>query len=312
MYKFIELAYDILKETAASLTIKEIWDAAVEKGLDAKLRTTGKTPTRTLGARIYVDITHNPRSGLIQVSQRPARFAFAANYGDMQESTPDSPPKTKKIPFRERDLHALLSSFVYGDKRFECRTRTIFHEYSRNRIKGYNKWLHPDLVGVHYPFEEYQANTLRLLDALKSNPYLLFSFEMKITIDFANLRECYFQAVSNSSWAHEGYLVALNIEDDPDFIDELSRLNNAFGIGVIRLNPNNISQSEILLPSRRRDALDWSTVDRLVYENPDFKSFIDGIMDDITIGKVRSTYDSIFDDDTEAFSYSLAKGICSP
>ena len=32
LYKFIDLAYDILKETVASLTIKEIWDAAVEKG----------------------------------------------------------------------------------------------------------------------------------------------------------------------------------------------------------------------------------------------------------------------------------------
>jgi hypothetical protein len=30
---------------------------------------------------------------------------------------------------------------------------------------------------------------------------------MKKELNFSNLRESYFQAVSNSSWANEGYLV---------------------------------------------------------------------------------------------------------
>nr|WP_288977411.1 hypothetical protein [uncultured Blautia sp.] len=42
--------------------------------------------------------------------------------------------------------------------------------------------------------------------------------------------------MSNSSWAHEGYLVALKISEEPELMDELRRLNNAFGIGVIRLD----------------------------------------------------------------------------
>lgn len=32
-------------------------------------------------------------------------------------------------------------------------------------------------------------------------------------MNFTNLREYYFQAVSNSSWANEGYIVALDIDD---------------------------------------------------------------------------------------------------
>ncbi len=96
---------------------------------------------------------------------------------------------------------------------------------------------------------------------------------MKRELNFSNLRECYFQAVSNSSWAHEGYLVALDFLDDTDLLDEIRRLNNAFGIGVIRLNMKHFMQSEILFSAKERDSLDWETVNRLVAENPDFRDF---------------------------------------
>ena len=69
---------------------------------------------------------------------------------------------------------------------------------------------------------------------------------MKIDINLSNLREYYFQAVSNSSWAHERYLVAIHIVEEPELIDEMRRLNNAFGIGVIRLDAEHFMQSEIL------------------------------------------------------------------
>ena len=68
---------------------------------------------------------------------------------------------------------------------------------------------------------------------------------MKKTLNFTNLREYYFQAVSNSSWANEGYIVALGIDEDDSFLAELKRLNNAFGIGVIKLNAENIIMSNL-------------------------------------------------------------------
>lgn len=80
---------------------------------------------------------------------------------------------------------------------------------------------------------------------------------MKISVNLTNLRECYFQAVSNSSWAHEGYLVALNISEEPEMMDELRRLNNAFGIGVIRLEAEHFMQSEILFSAKEKESLDW-------------------------------------------------------
>ena len=211
--------------------------------------------------------------------------------------------KSVQNRFTERDLHIILSSYVRANEHFGCLTKTIYHEVSKRRKNGINKWLHPDIVGVHFPFESYTENTLKLFDILKVNPYKLYSFEIKKELNFSNLREYYFQAVSNSSWAHEGYLVALNISEDTDLIDEIRRLNNAFGIGVIRLNQEHFMQSEILFSAKERDSLDWDTVNRLVAENTDFRKFLDDLMEDITVGKVKSTYDKIFTDEEDAQKY---------
>lgn len=169
--------------------------------------------------------------------------------------------------------------------------------------------MHPDIVGVHFPFESYTENTLKLFDILKVNPYKLYSFEMKIDINLSNLREYYFQAVSNSSWAHEGYLVALNIADDPELIDEMRRLSNAFGIGVIRLDVEHFMQSEILLSAKEKESLDWDTINRLVDSNPDFKKFLDDLMEDIKIGKIKSKYDEVCLEEGQMYQYALKNGI---
>lgn len=125
---------------------------------------------------------------------------------------------------------------------------------------------------------------------------------------FSNLREYYFQAVSNSSWANEGYLVALEYDEDESFMSEVKRLNNAFGIGIIQLNAQNISQSEVLFSAKRKSSLDWDTIDRLV-ENSDFKEFIEEIKDDAVAQRIRGKYDSFYKDDIEAAKYAKNKKI---
>ena len=122
------------------------------------------------------------------------------------------------------------------------------------------------------------------------------------------MRQSYFQAVSNSSWANEGYLVTLNIDDDPTFKDEVRRLNNAFGIGIIKLNPANIFESEILFPSRINQEIDWDTVNRLANENSDFNDFLKLITEDCKLGKVKSQYDKVYKMD-ELTKYIKDKGI---
>lgn len=310
-YSFLNLGEEVLRDSKVPLSVEEIWKVAEQKGLTIKLGSSGKTPTKTLAATLYMDIKNSKNTIFVQVSKRPARFYVKGKAADLAtyEEKLEKETTQKETLFNERDLHILLSTFVNQDPHFNCYTKTIYHENSKKREKGYNKWLHPDIVGIYFPFEEYKNNTLRLLEALKENPYKLFAFEMKIDLNFSNLREYYFQAVSNSSWAHEGYLVTLNIEEDTQFIDELRRLNNAFGIGIIKLNPEHITQSEILFSAKTKEFLDWSTIDRLVNENYDFESFINDLMEDIKIGKIKSNYDATCKDDDDAYNYAKSKKI---
>lgn len=185
---------------------------------------------------------------------------------------------------------------MYARPEFRCVTKTIYHEKTGKIKKGFNQWLHPDIVGVHFPFGDYSDKTLELQRLIGDCPYKIYSFEMKKTLNFTNLREYYFQAVSNSSWANEGYIVALDIDEDDSFLAELKRLNNAFGIGVIKLNAENVSQSIVMLNARKNENLDWDTIDRLT-ENPDFNQFISDIKDDADIKKIKSKYDEVYDDE---------------
>lgn len=91
--------------------------------------------------------------------------------------------------------------------------------------------------------------------------------------------------------------MCLEIKDDIELINELKRLNNAFGIGIIKLNKDDVSQSEILLPAVEKTNMDWDTIDRMICENKDFKEFMLEITEDLETGRVKSIYDMVMSDD---------------
>jgi hypothetical protein len=306
--------WDIIEKTiekvGTPLSAKEIWDKANEVGTIGDYITMGKTPWATIAAYCYTNIIHGgDNSTIIQTSERPAQFflrrlAPVNNLDSLQKKKDIETEKKEKIEikkFHERDLHAILASYLYTDTHFKANVKTIYHESSLKNKKGQNEWLHPDIVGVYFPFRDYKNETLDIQNHLSVSSIKLFSFELKVRVSFTNLREVYFQAVSNSSWANEGYLVTLNIDDDPTLRDEIRRLNNAFGIGLIKLNAENAYESEILFPARTNSDIDWDTVNRLVTENKDFSSFLKLITEDCKLGKVKSEYDKVlsFEDITK-------------
>ncbi len=316
-YTFKDLAEEVLWISDTPLSPSEIWTIGQKRGFTKKLFSLGKTPIYTLSARIYTSIK-GEEGKFVQVSKRPAKFCLKEQANNIKNSNQSSTQQLltdikAKVSPKERDLHKLLSTFVGSSPYFKCRTKTIFHEKSSKAKKGRNEWLHPDIVGVYYPFLEYMKETLSLYSVMGTSPYKLFSFEIKVSIDFHTLREYYFQAVSNSSWAHEGYLVGLTVDESSDFQEEIKRLNNSFGIGLIKLNPENIAQSEIILPAKTNAQLDFQTIDRLITENPDFKDFISDIHLDTKDShpKLRGTYDDVFEGDEEAQLYCIKKGICT-
>lgn len=301
---FLEMAESVVRTANQPLTAGEIWELAIEHGMDKQLNTKGKTPWATLGARLFVEVRDNPNSRFVPVGKRPTRFGVKGLSTVIGSDEGVSPPDAIKKPrFSERELHPVLVKFADTYHHFRgVKIKTILHEHSVKSKRGFNKWLHPDLVGAYFPFNdrvrEYESEIIEFQHALSLTAIRLFSFEVKVRVDMSNLRECYFQAVSNSSWANEGYLVVLKIDDDA--IEEVRRLSNSFGIGLIKLEASNVEEGNVLVPAASRKQLDIDGMDRLATENKDFKTFLQSVIDDHRIRKCKSKYDEVLNDEAMA------------
>lgn len=293
---FKELAQKILEEERRPLTVEDIWKIAVEKGYDKLCGTQGKTPWRTIGAQIYVDIRDNPDSPFVKIDSKPRKFFLKTLVSEgelkkIEEKEKGKIEAPKKLEYSERDLHPFLSYFAYTY--MNVYTKTIRHEKSNKR--KYAQWLHPDMVGVYFPIEEWKGEVIDFAKEIGSPSIILYSFEMKKELGFHNLRESFFQAVSNSSWANEGYLVTANLHQDDELLSKLKRLSTAFGIGIIRLDIDDPDSSEIILPAEHKNELDWDTVNKLANENPDFREFLKRIKIDLSSKEIRKEkYDRVY------------------
>ncbi len=299
---FLDVAIRTLKKAGKPLSADEIWSEAGKLGTLEGFTTNGKTPPASIASRCYTNMQEKGDNSLFYIASRnPTRFYLSelkdGLKAENRNTIATSVQKQTCDKWRERDLHPLLAAFVYGNSHFLARVKTIDHQRSSQTPKGKNKWLHPDLVGVHFPFQDYSEKILDTQKCFFEFPAKIFAFEMKISLGHGNLRESYFQAVSNSSWASEGYLVALTIHEKDDIYNEIRRLNNAFGIGVIRLDPENIAESEIMFPSRLDSKIDWDTANRLADENADFSGFLRAVTEDCKLGKIKSKYDPIPSDE---------------
>ncbi|MCC6601097.1 MAG: hypothetical protein IT223_10545 [Crocinitomicaceae bacterium] len=296
---FLELAEQVLKDEKRPLTANEIWTLATEKGYDKQLNSEGKTPWQTLYAQIYVSAKDNPKTPFAKTDSRPKKFylkslATQIDLTDIETLEPEIPTIRKnKFEYLEKDLHPLLTYFSYYHLR--CYTNTINHSHSPK--KEFGEWVHPDIVGCYFPFDEWKNEVYDLSSSIGNTTIKLFSFELKRELSFSNLRESFFQTVSNSSWANESYLVAAYISKEQEFRDELSRLSTSFGIGVIQLNIEDPDSSEIVFPGTYRENLDWETINKLTM-NTDFKEFISTVKIDITSKKIhKKEYDTIHEPD---------------
>lgn len=299
---FLDLAIDVLKKAPKPLTYQEIWELGKQLEFTAKIKTTGKTPWQSLGAQLYVDVRDNQNSKFIKVGKRPTRFFLKEREkeltGDIvtKIELEETKKPSKKPTYHERDLHPLLAYFVYSNPSFNrgrsILTKTIFHEKSKKT--GYSEWTNPDMVGFSLPIEDWSPEVIELNRLSDNNSLRLFSFELKRFLDKSNYREAYFQAVSNSSWAHEGYLVAAEVLQDDDFRGELERLAASFGIGIINLDLSDINSSTVLYPARAKDFLDWETINKLCEQNEDFKLFIKDVKIAFESKRIyKSAYDEI-------------------
>lgn len=293
-FGFLELANKVLQEENKPLSVEEMWLFAKQRGYDSLLGSNGKTPERTLGARIYVDMQNNIDSIFCKVSTRPTRFSLknkiAVDAPILTASVINTTKPVPKTDFLEKDLHPLLSYFALVH--LKVYTKTIRHHTSDK--KEFGEWVHPDIVGCYFPLEDWQSDVFELSTVVGNTSLRFYSFELKRELNLSNLRESFFQTVSNSSWANESYLVAAHVSINEDFRDELRRLSTSFGIGVIVLDKEEPDASEIIYPALRKDNLDWDMINKLSTMNNDFKGFLKRIKNDVQSKEIRKEwYDKV-------------------
>ena len=217
----------------------------------------------------------------------------------------------KSKTYEERDLHKLLSSYL---KNSDTYSKTIFHEQSNGKDTN-QIWTHPDMVGIKFLNLQTKASQNFLKSINRIDTFKISSYELKREINSdSELKKAFFQAVSNSSWANYGYLIAFEFSDSLN--EEMARLNQSFGIGIIELNANPY-QSKVLYPSVFR-ALDFKTIDKLCKMNKEFEKFIEQTESLMTANEkyvsgaekeLIEFCDDYFANDTEVENYCIEKHI---
>ncbi|GAA7024381.1 COG2958 family protein [Helicobacter pylori] len=293
---YIELGKKVLEQAGKPLSVKEIFEKACEMGLDKECND-GKILSHSLGSQLgehnikeedkqFYVARKEGKTFFYWLKSREREFppqkTLDSKEEDDEQSECSGTAKKQKNSFHERVLHPLLVKFLSEDPNFKLLCKTIRHEECKKGEGGECKWNYPDIVGVYFPYNKYKEETLKFLHHTGQEKHKLFSFELKKELSFSNLKESYFQAVSNSTWANEGYLVVFE-EIKDKVLGELRRLNQSFGIGVIKLE-SEISNSKILLPAKERE-IDIPTLNMLIEQSPkDFKPFMANINKQIEAG----------------------------
>lgn len=305
-YTFLQAAIEVLWDSPTPLKVFDIWDKILQKGLDKKIGSTGATPEHTLAAQLYTSVKKE-NSPFISISKRPRLFGLRdksyqhtpseiVKIEDKESQSAES--KEEKASFHERDLHPLFVKFA-NESELNLLCKTIYHEESKKDKKGRDKWIYPDIVGVRFAFSDFrEEETLILLNKLEYPKAQLYSFELKKNLGWHNLKESYFQAVSNSSWADYGYLAVFG-SIESEILEELNKLNSRFGIGVITFGTR-LEEFEIKIYAEHKDEPDLSVIDELIGKNENFKHFIENVIADIDVERSRiskSLYDEIKTDE---------------
>lgn len=193
--------------------------------------------------------------------------------------------ETSQFKTNEHALYPMLSRYLWEE--FGVYSKRIDEKRSSNkRGPNGNRWLYPDVVGMEDLGAEWHQEVRDCVNQYSDKRTKLWSFEAKLLINRSNVRECFFQAVSNSSWANYGYLVAAEIEGQ-DTLKELRMLFAAHGIGLIKLDVDNPADSQVLIPARERDEIEWDMANRLATENRDFLEYVKLVKQFYQTGEAR-------------------------
>jgi hypothetical protein len=252
-----------------------------------------KTPPSTISA-ILGDFIRNGDSRVKRIKQEGGTYSYYLTKNEQEigidtltvatEIQNTKPTINKVKSYAERDLHKLLSSYLKSTKIY---SKTIFHEQSTYGNDSNQTWTHPDMVGVKFLNLQSKVSQNFLKSINRVDTFKLSSYENLIAFEFSD-----------------------------SLTDEMERLNQSFGIGIIELKAN-AYQSKVIFPATYRD-LDFKTIDKLCKINKEFEQFIeqtDRLMTaqeryyKSTEKELDEYCDYYFDSDTEMEAYCKDKNI---
>lgn len=207
--------------------------------------------------------------------ERPRYYFYSTDSDEVEvakaEGRPTPNAATVTSP-AEKELYPKLVSFLWSE--YGIRSKRIDEKRSSNsKGAGANRWLFPDIVGLEDLTSNWDTEIRLAAQEMNAKKARLWSFEVKRLLNRSNVREAYFQAVSNSTWANFGYLVAAEIHGDA-VMPELRMLAGLHGVGLIEINANDPSDSWISIPARERLDVDWNAANRLCKQNADFLAVV--------------------------------------
>ncbi len=215
---------------------------------------------------------------------RPRKYYYTEQSDvDEVEDIEEKTTGIQSIPL-EHDLYPMLIEYLNTEHGLHAK-RIDEKRSTNNRGPKGNEWLYPDLVALEDLASEWSNKVTECAKQYGDKKAKLWSFEVKRLINISNVRSTFFQAVSNSSWANFGYLVAAELEEKAK--KELRMLSSLHGIGFILLDTENPSESQVMIPAKERHDLDWESINRLTEANKDFSDYIDEISDFCLTGKTK-------------------------
>ncbi|MEI0749868.1 HTH domain-containing protein, partial [Brachyspira pulli] len=250
---YYDAAKKVLEQSDVPMHYKDIWSKVIELGYDKEIEQLSNfnrlTPWISLASKIYSDIKYNPDTTIfVKVGRGQFFLKDKINNSnqnlineinnlseeDDAEEVTENTITNKKI--LEEDLHIPLTKYLYSMKIY---SKTINANATDVNLKGKMKWGTPDIVAV--TFKDYiNKSVLELFNHINLPTTELYAYELKLKLTLGSLTEYYFQALSNSGWANESWLVAMEIDENnyDELMEEIKRLNQSFGVGVIKLDYN--------------------------------------------------------------------------
>lgn len=230
---------------------------------------------------------------LTDASRSPIRlFVEAAGESEASIGQPVASPASDEAEAaaseqrRERSLYVPLQTYLVESHGIV--SKRIRETTSSNRRGRYgNRWLHPDIVGMMTPGLHWEDLVRQCSSEMPVVRAKLVSIEVKRALTASTVRESFFQAVSNSLWANRAYLAASEVSGE-DTLEELTVLCSLHGVGYIAIDPDNLSESRILIPARERDEVDWASANRIAKENADFRAYLQQVLNYLRTGEVIS------------------------